>query len=138
MFQKQLPIFTASFPKSSKYLPVLFVTYTPSYREDQKATFLCGTEGKPRPERSQPLCGLTETGVRRAELKHVRLVAPQDVSLWESQICFSRSTRTWPLAIGNPYFHSPGLNQGLSQTKQLLGAHPSVPSLGTAAEMTLR
>ena len=39
MFQKQLPIFTVSFPKSSKYLPVLFVTYTPSYREGQKGYF---------------------------------------------------------------------------------------------------
>ena len=39
MFQKQLPIFTVYFPKSSKYLPVLFVTYTPSYREGQKGYF---------------------------------------------------------------------------------------------------
>ena len=39
MFQKQLPIFTVSFPKSSKYLPVLFVIYTPSYKEGQKGCF---------------------------------------------------------------------------------------------------
>lgn len=39
MFQKQPPIFMVSFPKSSKYLPVLFVIYTPSYKEGQKGYF---------------------------------------------------------------------------------------------------
>lgn len=55
MFQKQPPILTVSFPKSSKYLPVLFVIYTPSYKESQKGYFPLLYRGKPRLEKRAPL-----------------------------------------------------------------------------------